>query len=57
MAQPQADGKRRARADAFAHGERVGFERIKGFAPCLAAMNVRAIGEVEAVIQSHKVAR
>ena len=41
------------RADPFAHGQRVGFQRVKRFAPGFAAMDVRAIGEVQAVIQFH----
>ena len=53
MAQAQADGERVVRTDTFAHGQRVGFQRIKNLAPRFAAMDVRAIGEVPAVVQFH----
>ena len=53
MAQAQADGERLVRADPLAHRQRVILQRIKNFPPSFAAMDVRAIGEVQAVIQFH----
>ena len=39
--------------NAMAHGERVMFEATEGFLPILTAMDIRAVGEMDAVIKFH----
>src|SRR5579871_3049433 len=56
IAQAQAYGVRFVRADALTDSERMGLQRLKSFGPILAAMDVRAIGEVQAVVQLHQFA-
>ena len=53
FAQAQADGERFLRADFFADSQRVILERLKCFQPRLATMDVRAIGELERMVQLH----
>ena len=53
VTQPQADGVSAFRADAIAHSERVAFESIPGFRPALAAMDIGAIGQMQAMRQLH----
>ncbi len=53
VAQAQADRKRLVRTNPFPHGQHVRLERMKRLGPGLAAMDVRAVGEVEMVVQLH----
>jgi hypothetical protein len=55
VAQAKADGEGRVRADFFADGERIFFQRGEGFRPRFAAMDIGAIGEVEAMAEFHDV--
>ena len=48
IAQPQADGIRLVGTNPLPHRQRMGLERVKCFLPRLAAMNVGAIGEMQA---------
>src|SRR5206468_1360504 len=53
VAQTKANRIRLVRADALPYAQRISFKRIECFRPRLAAMNVRAIGQVQAVVQFH----
>src|SRR5437868_5954398 len=53
IAEAQTNGVRLAVGDLIAHGQGVALKRIEGFGPILAAMDIGAIGEVEAVVEFH----
>jgi hypothetical protein len=53
IAEPQTDGIRLPRTDPLPHGQGVGLERLESFTPIFAAMDICAIGQVQAVIKLH----
>src|ERR1700734_2895947 len=53
MAEAEAEGERLVRANALFDRERMSVEGIEGLAPIFTAMDVGAVGELEAVIESH----
>jgi hypothetical protein len=53
-AEAQTDRVRTTGGDAAADDERVTLERVEGLRPRFAAVDVRAIGEVEAVVEFHR---
>src|SRR6185503_17630569 len=53
IAQSQTDPIRLLGTDAFPHGHGMRFQRAKCLRPGLAAMDIRAVGEVDVVIQFH----
>ncbi len=54
VAQAEADAERFARAHALADGEGVLLEAAESFPPVFTAMDVRAVGEMEAVVEFHR---
>lgn len=54
VAEAKPDGIRKARRDAFPDGERVLLKRLKDLKPAFASVNVRAIGEMNPVVQLHR---
>src|SRR3989442_11703411 len=51
--QTQADGVGLAARHPVADGQGVGLQRLEGLRPVLASVNVRAVGQMQAVVQFH----
>jgi hypothetical protein len=53
IAQAKSNGIGRTRANPLANRQSIFFERIERLLPILAPMNVRAVGEMQSVIELH----
>ena len=53
LTQPQSDCVRAPAPHPIAHSQYIGFQRIKRLRPILATMDIRAVGQMQSVLQFH----